>query len=162
MSSGGVLHVRFMSGSDYEIQFAALLSVTQIRSMFKFIELMPFGYMKFSRDLQCVKISLNEKWNLIFPKGQSAQECQWRRCDIRFCIDELSWNTYCVLILCWVFPNRTGNLVATHSPDPGHCQGDGESVSPPVNYADITPQMIASFFLVFLLCAFQSLLGRSM
>ena len=61
MSSGGVLHVRFMSGSDYEIQFAALLSVTQIRSMFKFIELMPFGYMKFSRDLQCVKISLNEK-----------------------------------------------------------------------------------------------------
>lgn len=27
----------------------------------------------------------------------------------------------------------------THSPDPGHCQGDGESVSPPVNYADITP-----------------------
>lgn len=53
--------MRFMSRSDYEIQFAALLSVTQIRSMFKFIELMPFGYMKFSRDLQCVKISLNEK-----------------------------------------------------------------------------------------------------
>ena len=44
--------------------------------MFKFIELMPFGYMKFSRDLQCVKISLNEKLNLIFLKGQSAQECQ--------------------------------------------------------------------------------------
>ena len=27
----------------------------------------------------------------------------------------------------------------TLSPDPGHYQGDGESVSPPVNYVDITP-----------------------
>ena len=53
--------MRLMSRSDYVIQFAALLSVTQIRSMFKFIELMPFGYMKFSKDFQCVKTSLNEK-----------------------------------------------------------------------------------------------------
>lgn len=49
-----------------------------------------------------------------------------------------------------------------HSPDSGHCQGDDESLSPPVNYADITPQMIASFFLVFLFCAFRSLLEMSM
>ena len=61
MSRGGVLHVRLMSRSDYVIQFAALLSVTQIRSMFKFIEFMPFGYMKLSKDFQCVKTSLNEK-----------------------------------------------------------------------------------------------------
>ena len=57
----GVLHVRLMSRSDYVIQFAALLSVTQIRSMFKFIELLPFGYMQFSKDFQYVKTSLNEK-----------------------------------------------------------------------------------------------------
>ena len=27
----------------------------------------------------------------------------------------------------------------TLSPDPGHYQGDGRIVSPPVNYVDITP-----------------------
>ena len=43
MSRGGVLHVRLMSRSDYVIQFAALLSVTQIRSMFKFIEFIKTG-----------------------------------------------------------------------------------------------------------------------
>lgn len=61
MTRGGVLRVRLMHRSDGMIQFVALLSITQIRSMFKSIGFMPFGHIKFSEDFQYVKMSLNEQ-----------------------------------------------------------------------------------------------------